>query len=65
MVMKEKKDFESRQIGQLVVVGGSLGIYNLENVKGKEEAHEAKLIHKNHLQKLILGWDINRSSKDL
>ena len=58
------KGFELRQIGHLLELRGSLSIGNLGNVEGREEADEAKLMYKRHLHELLLGWDVNRSSKD-
>ncbi|PUZ70224.1 hypothetical protein GQ55_2G209400 [Panicum hallii var. hallii] len=64
VVRKEIKGFELRQIGHLLELCGSLRIDNLENVDGREEADEAKLMYKKHLHELLLDWDVNRSSKD-
>ncbi|XP_025799679.1 putative disease resistance protein At3g14460 isoform X3 [Panicum hallii] len=64
VVRKEIKGFELRQIGHLLELCGSLSIDNLENVEGREEADEAKLMYKKHLHELLLDWDVNRSSKD-
>jgi hypothetical protein len=63
-VGKESEGFELSQLGQLTEIGGSLGIYNLENVQTKEEGNELKLIHKNHIRELVLEWDPKRSNKD-
>jgi hypothetical protein len=63
-VGKESEGFELSQLEQLQEIGGSLGLYNLEKVQTKEEANELKLIHKNHLRKLILEWDVKRPNKD-
>ncbi|KAF7011954.1 hypothetical protein CFC21_026200 [Triticum aestivum] len=48
--------FELRQIGQLIELGGLMRIHNIENVERKEEANEAKLIRRIHLEKLVLQW---------
>nr|UBY06952.1 NBS-LRR disease resistance protein [Dasypyrum villosum] len=63
-VRKETKGFELSQLGELTDLGGSLGIYNLENVQKKDEADELKLMHKNHLHKLILEWSFDRPIGD-
>ncbi|KAM3400825.1 hypothetical protein ACQJBY_005580 [Aegilops geniculata] len=63
-VGKEAKGFELSQLGELTGLGGSLGIYNLEKVQKKDEANELKLIHKNHLHKLILEWSFHRPNKE-
>jgi len=64
-VRKDKiKGFELRQIGHLLELRGSLSIDNLENVEGREEADEAKLMYKRHLEELVLNWHVNRSNKD-
>lgn len=60
-VRKESNGFELRELGHLEELGGSLGIYNLENVQASE-AHEAKLMYKRHLQKLTLSWNKGRSN---
>ncbi|CAL5090873.1 unnamed protein product [Urochloa decumbens] len=60
-VGKESQGFELRQIGHLIELCGSLSIENLEKVEGREEADEAKLMQKKHLQELIFQWDAERS----
>ncbi|KAG0521706.1 hypothetical protein BDA96_08G184000 [Sorghum bicolor] len=65
VVKQEDKGFELREIGHLVHLCGSLSIYNLENVRVKEEVDEAKLLQKSRLQELTLHWDnIDRSPID-
>uniref|UniRef100_A0A8I6WXT9 R13L1/DRL21-like LRR repeat region domain-containing protein n=1 Tax=Hordeum vulgare subsp. vulgare TaxID=112509 RepID=A0A8I6WXT9_HORVV len=63
-VGQEDNVFELSQLGKLANIGGLLGIYNLEKVQSEEEATESKLIHKSHMQELILGWDVQRSIRD-
>nr|XP_051218747.1 putative disease resistance protein RGA3 [Lolium perenne] len=63
-VRKESEGFEPSQLGQLTELRGSLGIYNLEKVKTKEEANELKLIHNKHLRELMLEWNPERSKKN-
>nr|CAD45027.1 NBS-LRR disease resistance protein homologue [Hordeum vulgare] len=63
-VRKETKGFELSQLGELTELGGSLGIYNLENVQKKDEADELKLMNKNHLHKLTLEWSFDRPIRD-
>ncbi|XP_047096550.1 disease resistance protein RGA2-like [Lolium rigidum] len=60
-VRKKRSGFELRELGELEELGGSLGIYNLENAL-PNEAHEAKLSYKNRLQKLTLMWKKNPST---
>ncbi|SPT20077.1 unnamed protein product [Triticum aestivum] len=63
-VGKESNGYELSQLGPLAEIGGSLCIYNLENVQTKKEANESKLLHKNHLRRFVLGWNVRRSNKD-
>jgi hypothetical protein len=60
---KEDSGFELKELGQLLELE-VLGIYNLEKVKFKEDAEEAKLSQKKYLQELILNWDTDRLYKD-
>jgi hypothetical protein len=60
-VRKETSGFEFRELGKLEELGGSLNIYNLENVV-VNEAHEAKLSYKNRLHKLTLNWKRDQSN---
>lgn len=64
VVKNERYGFELAQLGELVELGGSLQISNLERVEEKEEAGEAKLSQTKYLRKLIMDWDSNRSNKD-
>ncbi|KAK1626243.1 hypothetical protein QYE76_000558 [Lolium multiflorum] len=64
MVKKENIGFEMRQIGRLAEFGVSLRIHSIENAERQEEVNEAKLIHKTHIQKLMLEWGIGRTNKD-
>jgi Leucine-rich repeat (LRR) protein len=61
---KESTGFELSQLGQLSELGGSLGICNLERINTTEEAAESKMVHKKHLHKLTLEWDVKRPNKD-
>lgn len=63
-IRKENDGFELKQLGQLLELQ-VLRIYNLENVETKEEAGEANLIQKHHLQELILDWDIKRTANPM
>ncbi|XVF29612.1 hypothetical protein REPUB_Repub15cG0137000 [Reevesia pubescens] len=49
------------ELGYLSEIGGKLTIVNLQNVKNKEEAGEAKLLDKKKLHKLEYEWDYLRS----
>ncbi|KAM0861082.1 hypothetical protein ACQ4PT_046125 [Festuca glaucescens] len=64
MVKKENIGFEMRQISRLAEFGVSLRIHSIENAEQQEEVNEAKLIHKTHIQKLMLEWGIDRPNKD-
>jgi hypothetical protein len=55
-VRRETSGFELEQLGQLLELGGSLRIFNLENVQSIEEVEEAKLTQKKNLHSLILAW---------
>uniref|UniRef100_A0A0D3G0M7 AAA+ ATPase domain-containing protein n=1 Tax=Oryza barthii TaxID=65489 RepID=A0A0D3G0M7_9ORYZ len=55
-VHEEEKGFELKQLGHLMELR-RLGIYNLGSIHTKEATTEAKLLDKNHLQKLALSWD--------
>jgi hypothetical protein len=55
-VRKEIKVFELTQVGHLLELCGSLSIDGLESVEGREEADEAKLMQKKHLEELKLIW---------
>ncbi|XP_025877581.1 disease resistance protein RGA2 [Oryza sativa Japonica Group] len=63
-VKREMKGFDLEQIGRLLVLRGSLGIYNLEKVEGIKEANDAKLAYLNHLDSLVLDWDNERCNRD-
>ncbi|CAD6245067.1 unnamed protein product [Miscanthus lutarioriparius] len=53
-------DFEIGQLNGLRELGGSLEIYNLENVGSKDESQSAGLKDKTYLQDLLLSWSSNR-----
>ncbi|XP_078148722.1 putative disease resistance protein RGA4 [Carex rostrata] len=56
-VVQQKKGFEIEQLGSLKEIGGSLGIWHLENVKSKTEASKARLAEKEKLDALYLHWE--------
>nr|UBY07475.1 NBS-LRR disease resistance protein [Dasypyrum villosum] len=60
-VNKESEGFELNQLEHLTEIR-ELGIYNLEKIRTKDKAVEAKLIDKNYLHKLTLYWDSERSN---
>ncbi|XP_040255346.1 putative disease resistance protein RGA4 [Aegilops tauschii subsp. strangulata] len=60
-VKQESNGFELMELGKLEEIGGSLHICNLENAL-VNEAHEAKLLRKNCLQRLTLSWKKGRSN---
>ncbi|XVE80911.1 hypothetical protein DITRI_Ditri15bG0019200 [Diplodiscus trichospermus] len=45
------------ELGGLSELGGELAIYNLQNVRNKEEARGAKIWEKQKLHKLMFQWD--------
>lgn len=53
-------DFQIGQLNGLRELGGSLAIYNLENVGSREESKNAGLRDKIYLQDLLLSWCKNR-----
>nr|XP_051209563.1 putative disease resistance protein RGA3 [Lolium perenne] len=55
-VKKENVGFELKELGELSCLGGELSIYNLETVRSKGEASDAKLKNKTNLKKLRLVW---------
>jgi hypothetical protein len=59
--VQKASGFDIRQLkfmNQLV----QLGIYQIENVRSKQEASEARLIDKGHLEELCLLWDSDSTS---
>ncbi|CAD6262241.1 unnamed protein product [Miscanthus lutarioriparius] len=59
--VQKASGFDIRQLkfmNQLV----QLGIYQIENVRSKQEATEARLIDKGHLEELCLLWDSDSTS---
>ncbi|KAL6651434.1 hypothetical protein ACP70R_010359 [Stipagrostis hirtigluma subsp. patula] len=60
----ESGGFELSQVGQLTQLRGSLSIYGLGKIRATEEAEEAKLVQKKHLQELVLEWNVDRHNRD-
>ncbi|XP_078166870.1 disease resistance protein RGA2-like [Carex rostrata] len=54
--VRKEEGYKLQQLGCLKEIGGSLKIVNLENVRDKEEAIQARLIEKPKLKKLELVW---------
>ncbi|CAL4991112.1 unnamed protein product [Urochloa decumbens] len=63
LTVKEEQGCELKQLKDLNKLGGFLSIQCLGIVRSKEEAHEAKLAHKDGLNKLFLCFQA-RSTKD-
>uniref|UniRef100_A0A453D0S5 AAA+ ATPase domain-containing protein n=2 Tax=Aegilops tauschii subsp. strangulata TaxID=200361 RepID=A0A453D0S5_AEGTS len=63
VVYKEFEGFELYQLEHLIELR-EVGIFNLWKVHRKEEAVEAKLIHKHYLHKLALNWDSERPNTE-
>uniref|UniRef100_A0A0E0FBV1 NB-ARC domain-containing protein n=1 Tax=Oryza meridionalis TaxID=40149 RepID=A0A0E0FBV1_9ORYZ len=63
-VKKESTGFGLQELAGLKELGGSLTLQNLENVKTKREADEAKLMLKKNITELKLIWDSNRPQKE-
>ncbi|XP_078167474.1 putative disease resistance protein RGA4 [Carex rostrata] len=55
--VQQKKGYEIEELGSLKEIGGLLKIRNLDNVKSKEEANEARLAEKEKLDALYLKWN--------
>ncbi|XP_071677440.1 putative disease resistance protein RGA4 isoform X2 [Lolium perenne] len=55
-VKKENDGFELKELGELSGLGGELSICNLETVRSKGEASDAKLKNKRNLKELRLVW---------
>ncbi|KAM3195554.1 hypothetical protein ACQJBY_071598 [Aegilops geniculata] len=54
--VQEEKGFEISQLGSLSEIRGSLSILDLDNVKTKQKASEARIKDKKHLRTLSLSW---------
>ncbi|XP_072965423.1 disease resistance protein RGA2-like [Typha angustifolia] len=54
--VKKEEGYEINQLKNLNELRGSLNISNLDNVKSKDEAIEANLKDKKHLESLSLEW---------
>ncbi|XP_078150798.1 disease resistance protein RGA2-like [Carex rostrata] len=67
--VRKEEGYQLQQLGHLKEIGGSLRIVNLENVRDKDEAVEARLIDKPKLKRLDLVWaestEINGSEKEV
>ncbi|XP_078166830.1 disease resistance protein RGA2-like [Carex rostrata] len=63
--VRKEEGYELQQLGCLKEIGGSLKIVNLENVRDKEEAIQARLIEKPKLKKLELVWAESAEINDL
>ncbi|XP_078166818.1 disease resistance protein RGA2-like [Carex rostrata] len=63
--VRKEEGYKLQQLGCLKEIGGSLKIVNLENVRDKEEAIQARLIEKPKLKKLELVWAESVEINDL
>ncbi|XP_058184083.1 putative disease resistance RPP13-like protein 1 isoform X1 [Rhododendron vialii] len=56
-VVGEKSGHKIEELGSLSKLRGRLQVYNLQNMKDKDEAEKAKLLEKSDIQELRLRWD--------
>ncbi|XBI61580.1 hypothetical protein VPH35_042353 [Triticum aestivum] len=56
----ETEDFQIEQLNGLKELGGSLAIYNLENLGSREESTNAGLRDKIYIHDMLLSWCKNR-----
>ncbi|KAJ3693587.1 hypothetical protein LUZ60_009067 [Juncus effusus] len=58
--VQSKPGFDIMQLGKLKNLGGSIRIFNLENIISKEDATKANLVGKTELRDLSLHWSSDR-----
>ncbi|XP_072965096.1 putative disease resistance protein RGA1 [Typha angustifolia] len=54
--IKKEKGYDIGQLRNLNGLRGTLSIWNLENIEGKDKAVEANLKNKEYLESLVLKW---------
>ncbi|KAL7209044.1 hypothetical protein ACSBR1_030734 [Camellia fascicularis] len=63
-VVGEDKGYKIEELGSLSKLRGKLMIYNLERVKGREEAEKANISGKPNIHKLGFCWDSPSTAED-
>ncbi|KAG6481018.1 hypothetical protein ZIOFF_057609 [Zingiber officinale] len=57
---RKSSGFQIKELGNLRQLHGEICIKNLDNVRSKKHAQEARLCNKEHLRKLSLYWNYHR-----
>ncbi|KAF5941410.1 hypothetical protein HYC85_019052 [Camellia sinensis] len=64
-VVGEDKAHKIEELGSLSKLRGKLMIYNLQQVKGREEAEKANMLGKPNIHELGFHWDRNSTKSDI